>query len=233
MRLANTGTRSVVVAKTQTAATDTATLVPGGGFGNVMQTVDSTPYRGKRVRFSGWVRTEVPLPLPGFPSGQAQPWFREDRTGGRLGFFDNMNDRPIRSKDWQRFEIVGDIAADAERINFGMMLMGRGKAWLDSVAVDVVGEAGEGNQAPRKLDERGLANLIALTRLLGYVRYFHPTQAVADTDWDVFAINAIRQVEAAGSATELAKALQAVFRRRCAHRARGAHRQSAGLANRC
>ena len=208
---ANTGTLSAVVAKTPTVATDTTTFPPGGGFGNVMQTVDGTPYRGKRVRFSGWVRTEVPLPLPGFPSGQAQPWFREDRTGGRLGFFDNMNDRPIRSKDWQRFEIVGDIAADAERINFGMMLMGRGKAWLDSVAVDVVGEAGEGNQAPRELDERGLANLIALTRLLGYVRYFHPTQAVADTDWDVFAINAIRQVEAAGSAMELAKALQAVF----------------------
>ena len=90
---ANTGTLSAVVAKTQTAATDTTTLTPGGGFGNVMQTVDGTPYRGKRVRFSGWVRTEVPLPLPGFPSGQAQPWFREDRTGGRLGFF-RQHERP-------------------------------------------------------------------------------------------------------------------------------------------
>ena len=134
-----------------------------------------------------------------------------DRQTGQMGFFDNMNDRPIRSKDWQRFEIVGDIARDAERINFGLMLMGRGKAWLDSVAIDVVGVAGEGNQPPRELDERSLDNLLALTRLMGYVRYFHPTEAVADTDWDLFAVNAVRRVEAAGSAAALAQALQAVL----------------------
>ncbi|MCE2425852.1 MAG: hypothetical protein J4F45_12285, partial [Pseudomonadales bacterium] len=185
---ANSGERSAKIAKVRTATTDAGTPPPGGGFGNVMQAVDGAPYRGKRVRFSGWVRTEVPLSLPGFPSGQAQAWFRVDRPERRMGFFDNMNDRPIRSKDWQRFEIVGDIDADAERINFGLILTGRGKAWLDSVAIDVVGIAGEGNQPPRELDPRGLANLIALTRLLGHVRYFHPTQAVADTDWDLFTV---------------------------------------------
>ena len=208
---ANSGERSAKIAKVRTATTDAGTPPPGGGFGNVMQAVDGAPYRGKRVRFSGWVRTEVPLSLPGFPSGQAQAWFRVDRPERRMGFFDNMNDRPIRSKDWQRFEIVGDIDADAERINFGLILTGRGKAWLDSVAIDVVGIAGEGNQPPRELDPRGLANLIALTRLLGHVRYFHPTQAVADTDWDLFTVNAVRRVEAARSARELAQTLQAVF----------------------
>ena len=91
------------------------------------------------------------------------------------------------------------------------MLRGRGKAWLDSVAIDVVGIAGEGNQPPCELDPRGLANLIALTRLLGHVRYFHPTQAVADTDWDLFTVNAVRRVEAARSAADLAQTLQAVF----------------------
>ena len=210
---AKTGKRSTLIAKVGEPSTDADGPPPGGGFGNVMQRIDATPYRGKRVRFGGWARAEVSrLPLPGpLGGGQAQAWFRVDRAGGTMGFFDNMNDRPIRGKDWQQFEIVGDIAADAEQINFGLLLTGRGKAWLDSVSIEVVGVGGEGNQPPAELDERGLANLVALTRLLGYVRYFHPTQAVADTDWDLFAVQAARQVEAAPTPDELAGALQAAF----------------------
>lgn len=210
---AKTGKRSVMIARVGEPSSDADGPPPGGGFGNVMQRIDAAPYRGKRVRFGGWVRTKVSrLPLPGpLGGGQAQAWFRVDRKGGTMGFFDNMDDRPIRAKDWQQFEIVGDIAADAEQINFGLLLTGRGKAWLDSVSIEVVGVGGEGNQPPVELDDRGLANLVALTRLLGYVRYFHPTQAVADTDWDLFAVQAVRQVEAAATPDELAQILQAAF----------------------
>ena len=212
-QVAKTGARSVMIAKAGESSGDADGALPGGGFGNVMQRIDATPYRGKRVRFGGWARADVSrLPLAGLlGGGQAQAWFRVDRAGGTMGFFDNMNDRPIRSKDWQQFEIVGDIAADAEQINFGLLLTGGGKAWLDSVSIEAVGVGGEGNQPPLELDDRGLANLVALTRLMGYVRYFHPTQAVADTDWGLFAVQAVRQVEAAATPDELAGALQAAF----------------------
>src|SRR5262249_28418050 len=46
-------------------------------------------------------------------------------------------DRPIRSADWQRYEIVGDVASDADSIVFGMMLIGGGVAMLDDVVVEV------------------------------------------------------------------------------------------------
>ena len=32
-----------------------------------------------------------------------------------------------------------------------------------------------GNEPPRPLSDRGLENLAAFTRLLGYVRFFHPS----------------------------------------------------------
>lgn len=73
-------------------------------FGNVMQSIDATPLRGKRVRFRAAVRAE----------GRAQLWLRVDRQGGARGLFDNMQDRPILSAEWKEYEIEGPVADDAE-----------------------------------------------------------------------------------------------------------------------
>lgn len=102
-------------------------------FGNLMQSIDATPYRGKSVRFRAAVRTEV-----SGAGNQAQLWFRVDRADNQIGFFDNMQDRPITSKDWAEYEIKGDIAPNAARINFGLLLLGEGKAWLDSVSLEII-----------------------------------------------------------------------------------------------
>src|SRR5207253_3137038 len=77
-------------------------------FGNIMQTFDAAKYRGQRVRFRAAVRAEV--------AGEARAalWLRVDRKGDQPGFFDNMAVRPIIKKDWNDYEIVGDVAEDAE-----------------------------------------------------------------------------------------------------------------------
>ncbi|MCI0465048.1 MAG: hypothetical protein L0Z62_49640, partial [Gemmataceae bacterium] len=41
-----------------------------------------------------------------------------------------------------------------------------------------------GDEAPRNLTERELDNLVAFARLLGYVRYFHPSDEAANANWD-------------------------------------------------
>lgn len=102
-------------------------------FGNLMQSIDAAPYRGKRVRFRAAVRTEV-----SGAGNQAQLWFRVDRADNQMGYFDNMQDRPITSKDWGEYEIKGEIAPDAARINFGLLLLGEGKAWLDAVSLEII-----------------------------------------------------------------------------------------------
>ena len=101
-------------------------------FGNCMQSLDAAPFRGKRLRFSAAVRCE-----PADGESRAQLWFRVDRPERQMGFFDNMDDRPIRAEEWQRYEIVGDIADDAEKIALGMMLIGGGTAWFDDVLLEV------------------------------------------------------------------------------------------------
>jgi C-terminal processing protease CtpA/Prc len=174
--------------------------------GNLMTSFDATAYRGKRVRLRGAVRVE------GSGQDQAALWLRVDRTGGARGFFDNMSNRPITLSQWKSYEIVGDVAPDAQTINFGMMMFGRGKAWIDSVSFETVGEAGAGNEPARALDARGLDNLAAFTRLLGYVRFFHPSDQAAAADWEKLALAGVQRAEKPKTPEELARALEDFFR---------------------
>jgi len=175
-------------------------------FGNLMQSFDAAPYRGRRIRLRAAVRTEV-----AGVGNQAQLWVRVDRKGGGVGFFDNMGDRPIANATWREYEIAGDVAEDAEGIALGLMLIGNGRAWLDAVHFAIIGKIGEGNEPPRPLEERGLDNLVAFTRLLGYVRYFHPSDQAAATDWDRFALDGVRAVEGAKDPIALARVLERLF----------------------
>jgi Peptidase family S41 len=69
-----------------------------------------------------------------------------------------------------------------------------------------------GNEPARPLTERGLDNLVAFTRLLGDVRYFHPSDQAAAADWGSFAVAGVQRVEAAPDAEALARTLEDLFR---------------------
>jgi len=63
----------------------------------------------------------------------------------------------------------------------------------------------------RALSPRALENLAAFTKLLGVVRYFHPSDEVEQVAWDDFTVAAIDTVERAATATELARTLRELF----------------------
>jgi C-terminal processing protease CtpA/Prc len=184
---------------------DPATPDKAAPFGNLMQSVDATAFRGRLVRFRAAVRAEV-----AGPPARAMLWMRVDRSGSQAGFFDNMGDRPITSGEWRYYEIVGDVDDDAVSVNIGMMLMGTGRAWLDDVSLTDLGKSAA-IEPPRPLSKRGLENLTAFTRLLGYVRHFHPSDEAAAADWNLFALEGVRAIEGASDAADLARKLQALF----------------------
>jgi hypothetical protein len=110
----------------------------GNTFGNLAQSIDAKPYRGKRLRFRAAVRTAE---LQG--DGRAQLWFRVDGApspDGRPAIvaFDNMSDRPIRDNEWKHYEIVHQIGNDAARMTVGLLLLRTGKAWIDDATLEVV-----------------------------------------------------------------------------------------------
>ena len=85
-----------------------------------------------RVRFSGWIRTEE---VRGF----AGLWWRAD-VGTAYVAFDNMQGQNVNgTRDWRRYEIALDVPPNVDKINFGMMLVGTGRAWFDSLAIEIDG----------------------------------------------------------------------------------------------
>jgi C-terminal processing protease CtpA/Prc len=175
--------------------------------GYIVRISDESPKEGKQCAFRAAVRFDA-----GNGFGKAQLWLRVDRAGGGQGFFENMGDRPITSPTWAFYEIVGKIDADAESINVGMMLVGSGKAWIDAVSLGESTGADASPAPPKALTERGIDNLVAYTKLLGYVRHFHPSDAVEKADWNAFAIAGIPAAEDAKDPADLALKLEAFFR---------------------
>ena len=137
------GQRCAVISRTAKGGSE--------NFGNLMQSFDAADYQGKRVRFKASVRADV-----AGEGNQAMLWLRVDRKDEREGFFDNMADRPITKAGWHEYEIVGEVAEDAESISIGFMLQGNGKAAIDAASFEILGKIGEGNEPPRELKDRGL-----------------------------------------------------------------------------
>lgn len=103
------------------------------GFGTLMQSFLPGKFLGKRIRFSGYIRTkDVPE--------KACFWMRVEQTKSqRLLSFDNMNNRPIvGTTDWQKYEIVLDVPANASKISYGALVKGTGQIWFDNLTFEVV-----------------------------------------------------------------------------------------------
>jgi bla regulator protein BlaR1 len=102
-------------------------------FGGMMQSCDAAAFRGKRVRFSGLLKTRD-------AAGGACLWLRVDGADGKSLAFDNMQRQPVvGTKDWTPAEIVLDVPETAATLNFGFFLMDTGQAWVSALAFEEAG----------------------------------------------------------------------------------------------
>jgi hypothetical protein len=179
----------------------TCAILRNDGIGAVelFQTIDARPYRGKSVSFRAAIRADA----------KAWVWVRASSGGGRPDVTGDTSDRAASDGEWRDFDLVIEVPSSARLLRVGVTLSGRGRLRIDDGHFGIVGL---GDTPPRRLTSRGLDNLVALARLFGYVRYFHPSDQAAEADWGRLAIAAIRPVETAGSAVRLAAALRSQFR---------------------
>ncbi|MGE0636986.1 MAG: hypothetical protein AB7P01_11140 [Bacteroidia bacterium] len=101
------------------------------GFGTYMQTCLADNYKGKRIKMTGYVKTEN-------VSDWAGLWLRVDVDTAFVAF-DNMHDgkkkRSITgTTEWTMYEIVLDVPANSTTINFGALLVGTGEIWFDDIS---------------------------------------------------------------------------------------------------
>lgn len=102
------------------------------GFVTLMQSFLPDGYAGKRVRFSGYVKSDR-------VGGWAGLWMRID-AGSLTAGFDNMQGRPVQgTTDWTLYSVVLDIPVGSTGVNFGILLNGAGTVWLSGCTFEVVG----------------------------------------------------------------------------------------------
>ena len=110
-----------------------ASSQPSASIG-VMQDISAVPYRGKRVRLAGYVRT-ADMATPG-----AGLLMSIDGPTERL-VHDNMfsyGRAIVGTTDWTRHSVVLDVPGNAISINLGAQLQGAGTMWIDDLQLDVV-----------------------------------------------------------------------------------------------
>jgi hypothetical protein len=127
--------------------THRATSAGIDGFVTVMQTLPAETLRGKAIRLRGQVRATTS------ESGAAALWLRVDRPNQTMGFFDNMQDRPIREPRWHEYTIQGTVADDAAFVAFGVMASGGVTADFD--AIDLAARAAGGDWTPVPIQDPG------------------------------------------------------------------------------
>lgn len=135
------------------------------GFGSLAQSIAADDYQGKRVRLTGWLKTEN--------ADEAGLWMRVDGNR-RLFGFDNMSNRAVKSTtDWKQFEVVLDVPTEAVNIVFGTIITGKGRVWADDFKLEIVGQnirstnqlsseqmqMDNPNRTPKKSDNKQPVNL--------------------------------------------------------------------------
>ena len=119
-----------------------------------MQMSQPGEYLGKRVRLSGYVKSDKVTNWAGL-------WFRVDGPNNGPNpsslAFDNMQERPIKgTTDWTRYEIVLDVPEAAQRLAFGILLAGGGQVWMDDLKFEVSAHDGEDDRdTDRAIDTAG------------------------------------------------------------------------------
>jgi hypothetical protein len=105
-----------------------------GGFGGMMQTTSAESYIGKRVRLSGWIKTQD-------AAEGGQLWLRVDgQERGQALQFDNMNNRAVKgTSDWQEASVVLDVPPGASALAYGFFVKGGGKMWVNGQRIEEVG----------------------------------------------------------------------------------------------
>ncbi|GAK03520.1 right origin-binding protein [Geomicrobium sp. JCM 19037] len=101
-------------------------------FATIMQQFKAKQFIGKRMKFTGFVKTEQVEQSCGL-------WMRVDGTSQDILQFDNMHNRPITgTTEWNYYTIILDIPDDSSIISIGLLLSGKGRVWVDHLSFEEV-----------------------------------------------------------------------------------------------
>lgn len=154
------------------AATIRSTVKKTRGYAVLMQSCLPGKYLGKRIRMTGYMRSEKVTGLAFF-------WLRADRTkanddkgddkdepvhmggGGAyrsvaigMSIDENFPDRIKGTMGWRRYDVVIEVPKFASNLAYGAYLGGTGQIWFDGISFEEVNKDVP-LSAPERLNEPG------------------------------------------------------------------------------
>jgi erythromycin esterase len=105
---------------------------------NLTQTIDATPYRGKKIRMKAAVRSDVQEPGFAFFRLVIEPDVLQSAHDGSPPLFDSLDQFRIASSQWEILQIETEVPEDANTINYGMYLRDYGTVWIDDVEIEII-----------------------------------------------------------------------------------------------
>ena len=166
-------------------------------------------YEGSKIELRGYLK------LQDVTGGFVGLIMRIDGESGMLQF-DNMQQRGIRgTADWQQYSIQLPLPADAKSIYVGAIIQGKGTIWVDDLELLIDGknfseaklkqqkvykasqdsefDNGSGITAI-ELSPQTTENLTTLGMVWGFLKYYHPSVAAGDFQWDYELFRVMRDV---------------------------------------
>jgi len=103
------------------------------GFGTIMRNTKPDKYINKRIKLTGYIKSEN-------VSNWAGMWMRVDGPEHNRSLqFDNMKNRPIKgTNDWTKYEIVLDVPENSTNIAYGVLVAGNGLVWFSNMSLETV-----------------------------------------------------------------------------------------------
>lgn len=90
-------------------------------------------YWGHKFKLSASIKTDIVD-----DSASARIWARVDRgKGEKRAFFYNMDDRPVRNKEWKTYTIEGVIDSNTTKIAYGTLTYFNGRFYYDDIRLDI------------------------------------------------------------------------------------------------
>ncbi|WP_336730790.1 S41 family peptidase [Chryseobacterium sp. VD8] len=166
------------------------------GFRAIMYTLPNN-YAGRKITLSGYLKTE------NVTDGFAGLWMRIDPEVA----FNNMQNVGLKgTNDWKKYEVTLNMSPEnTQQIVIGALLSGKGKIWVDNLKVSIDGkdidhakifekkltkveldkEFDKGSTISNiNLGQTNIENLKKLGLIWGYLKYYHPSVAEGNYNWD-------------------------------------------------
>src|SRR5690349_11142286 len=112
-------------------------------WGAINYIIDAKPFAGKHFRIEAAVKVKLID-----STADAEVWVRVDRPENKMGFFNNMMDKPIRSSEWKIYTQNGKIDKDAEKLVFGGLYHRKGIFFFDDFKLFIENNKGKFELVP-------------------------------------------------------------------------------------